>query len=513
MPPHRNSIGADRRPAPPRRRRSADNARLGARVVAMMLSALILVVTGYGWSNYRHLLGGLATSDVTDGAGADGATDILLVGMDSRTDAHGNPLPANVLRDLHAGDNEASLTDTIILLHIPTDGSSAVGFSFPRDAYVQIPGYGRHKINSAYGRGKEAAIAAQTKRGVTDPAELARLGGDAGRKLLVRTIEQLTGVSIDHYAEVNLLGFARITQAVGGVPVCLLASARDAYSGANFPAGPQTISGANALAFVRQRHGLPRGDLDRVVRQQAFLAGLTQSVVSGGVLANPARMRDLIGSVQESVVLDRDWDVLAFADRLRGLAGGAVRFTTIPIENASYDTPDDGEAILVDPRKVKDAISHTIEPPATGSSETSEIPDSAAAQPDAAQSDAVATVDVLNATRAAGLAQRVRTELANRGLPVGRVGNAPARSESVVRHGADSAAAANRVAALLGDLPTETDESIPDGRIQVIIGSDYRGPTAPRFAPPGGIRLDDPNRQATGNSPEAITANGIPCVN
>ncbi|MCI2418213.1 LCP family protein [Saccharopolyspora sp. K220] len=499
VPPHHNTTTASRRWAHPRRRlprrgRANRGGRAGVRVVVTVFSVLVLVVTGYAWANYRHLLNGLATSNVTEGAGADGATDVLLVGMDSRTDAHGNPLPASVLRELHAGANDAALTDTVILLHIPNDGASAVGFSFPRDSFVQVPGHGHHKINSAYGRGKEAAIDAQTRRGVTDQAELERLGGDAGRKLLVRTVEQLTGVAIDHYAEVNLLGFARITEAVGGVPVCLLAPTRDSYSGADFRAGPQTISGPDALAFVRQRHGLPRGDLDRMVRQQAFLAGLTQSAVSGGVLTNPTRMRELIASVQESVLLDSDWDVLAFADRLRGLAGGAIRFTTIPIEDADYETPEDGQAILVDPREVRAAINRTIDPSTAEPGRTA------------------ATVDVLNATKSTGLAQRVRTELANRSVPVGGVGNAPTRKTSIVRYAPDSAATADRVAGLLGGLPTEPDESAPSGRVRVVIGSDYHGPTG--FAPPRAVTLDGPHRtQASVPGPEAINANGIPCVN
>ncbi|GAA0535894.1 LytTR family transcriptional regulator [Saccharopolyspora subtropica] len=487
MRPQHDTGAAGRRPAPPRRPvRRHRPAGTGARVAVTLLSAFVLFVTGYAWSNYRHLLSGLATSDVTDGAAADGATDILLVGMDSRTDAHGNPLPAHVLRDLHAGANDAALTDTIILLHIPNDGTSAVGFSFPRDTYVHIPGHGQHKINSAYGRGKDAAIASQQRRGPADPAELQRLGADAGRKLLVRTVEGLTGVSVDHYAEVNLLGFARITEAVGGVPVCLTAPARDSYSGANFPAGRQTISGADALAFVRQRHGLPRGDLDRVVRQQAFLAGLAQTVLSSDVLANPARLRALITSVQESVVLDRDWDVHAFAERLRDLAGGAVRFTTIPVEDPAYETPD-GLAVRVDPRKVRAAIE--VAPAA----------------------DAV--TDVLNATRTSGLAQRVHTELARHGVRVGEVGNTTARGTSVVRHAPDSADAAARVAELLGGLPTERDATLPGGRVQVLIGSDYRGPAAPRFAPPRGVVFDGfRSGQAPGAGADAITTAAIPCV-
>ncbi|MGW1679927.1 LCP family protein [Saccharopolyspora sp. NPDC002376] len=489
------------RPDPPRRPHRP-RPHTGARVAVTMLSVLVLVVTGYGWSNYRNLLNGLTTSDVTDGAGADGATDILLVGMDSRTDAHGNPLPDDVLRELHAGANDGALTDTIILLHIPNDGSSASAFSFPRDSYVQIPGQGRHKINSAYSRGKGTAIASETRRGVTDQSQLERDGDDAGRKLLVRTIEQLTGVSVDHYAEVNLLGFSRITQAVGGVPVCLLAPTQDSYSGADFKAGPQTISGPDALAFVRQRHGLPRGDLDRVVRQQAFLSGLAQSTFSGGVLANPVRLQRLIGSVQDSVVLDRDWDVLAFAERLRGLAGGAIRFTTIPIENPDYETPEDGQAILVDPRAVRTAVTQTIDPSAPPPPASSN------------EESGTAVVDVFNATKTAGLAQKVRSALSNRGIQVGTVGNTAARNSSTVQYAPGASATASQVASQLGGLPTEENSSVPSGHVRVLIGSDYRGPSAPRFAPPRAVSLDGPaHQQSTAPAPETITADGIPCVN
>src|SRR5699024_3684476 len=107
-----------------------------------------------------------------------------------------------------------------------------------------------------------------------------------------------------HYAEVNLLGFARITPALGGVPVCLRQPVNDPMSGANFEAGPQRLAGPEALAFVRQRHGLPRGDLDRVVRQQAFLAGLARSGLSSDLLTNPDRLRTVMDSVQSSLVLD-----------------------------------------------------------------------------------------------------------------------------------------------------------------------------------------------------------------
>ncbi|WP_459159544.1 LCP family protein [Salinifilum ghardaiensis] len=123
-----------------------------------VVSAVVLVVTGYGWVALRDLGAGMNTSEVTADAGADGATDILLVGKDSRTDAQGNPLPQEVLDKLQAGDNEASLTDTLLLLHIPHDRSRAVAYSIPRDTYVSLPdGYGQHKINSAYARAQSEA--------------------------------------------------------------------------------------------------------------------------------------------------------------------------------------------------------------------------------------------------------------------------------------------------------------------------------------------------------------------
>lgn len=319
-----------------------------------VLSALAIAVAAYAWVNFSELERGTSTSNVRTGA-PDGATDILLVGMDSRTDAQGHPLPPEVLSQLRASENEANLTDTLILVHIPDNGQPPVAYSMPRDAYVPIPGHGEHKINSAFGRGKSEATATLKQQGVTDPAELDRRASESGRQLMLATVAQLTGVGIDHYAEVNLLGFHKLTQAVGGVPVCLKDSVHDQYSGANFKAGPQNVSGTDALAFVRQRHGLPRGDLDRVVRQQAFLAGLSQTMSSTGVLANPSKLSGLIQSVNQSIVLDRGWDVLGFATRMRGMASGSTRFSTIPIENDSKQTPD-GSAVEVDPEHVQRVV-------------------------------------------------------------------------------------------------------------------------------------------------------------
>jgi LCP family protein required for cell wall assembly len=330
----------------------------GVRVAVAVVSALVLMVTGYSWTAYRELGARLVTSDVlTRDRPSDGVTDILLVGLDSRTDAAGNPLPRELFDALDVGPDQGTLnTDTLILVRIPDDaGLPTTAVSVPRDSYVAIPGFGTHKINSAYARTAAAARTRLAAQGVTGPA-LEQQAAQAARRTLVTTVEQLTGVSVDHYAEVNLAGFADITQAVGGVPVCLNAPVRDSYSGADFAAGPQTLQGPAALAFVRQRHGLPRGDLDRVVRQQAFLASLAHEVLSAGTLADPAELSALITAVSRYVVVDPTWDLLAFAAQARGLTAGTISFRTIPTGRPNLPTPEDGVAVEVDPGAVRDFV-------------------------------------------------------------------------------------------------------------------------------------------------------------
>ncbi|HEY0695569.1 MAG TPA: LCP family protein, partial [Kribbella sp.] len=157
------------------------------RVLVAVLSAAVLLVTGYGWSTYHRIDGALATSDVLGAdRSPDGATDILLVGLDSRTDGHGNPLPQHVLDELSAGTDTGTLnTDTLVLVRVPNDPTAvATAISIPRDSYVDVPGFGKHKINSAYERAMTDARASLTKRGITG-ADLARQASQAGRRELI----------------------------------------------------------------------------------------------------------------------------------------------------------------------------------------------------------------------------------------------------------------------------------------------------------------------------------------
>jgi LCP family protein required for cell wall assembly len=291
-----------------------------------------------------------------------GEQNLLVVGLDARTDAQGNPLPADVLSQLHAGgaDEGGDTTDTMIVIHIPAGGGQATAISIPRDSYVQLAsGFGQHKINSAYTYGKVATQQRLRAQGVTGAA-LETESDQAGARTAIQTVQQFTGLTINHYAAVNLAGFAFISQAVGGVTVCLKAPVHDSYSGANFPAGPQTVSGSQALAFVRQRYGLPNGDLDRIKRQQAFMASMASSVLSGRTFTDSSKLRNVIAAIKKAVVLDAGFDILSVAQQLQGIRAGDIHFVTIPITSITLHTPDDGDAVQVDPMQVQTFIQQQI---------------------------------------------------------------------------------------------------------------------------------------------------------
>lgn len=271
-----------------------------------MIAVAIVLGTGVAWAKIRSFEGGIhhISTAALGGDGDDGAIDILLVGSDSRTDAHGNPLTPEELAVLHAGNDVATNTDTIILVRIPNNGRSATAISIPRDTYVELPDdEGKMKINGVYGDAKLAVMKDLIEVQKMDPLEGEKRGIEAGREALIRTVAKLTGVTVDHYAEIGLLGFSLITDALGGVDVCLKDAVYEPLSGADFPAGWQKLSGPQALSFVRQRHDLPRGDLDRVVRQQVVMASLAHQVISGKTLSSPATLNRLQDAVQRSVVL------------------------------------------------------------------------------------------------------------------------------------------------------------------------------------------------------------------
>lgn len=447
-------------------------------IVAAVAATLALVVTGVAWRSVDSLRSSLASVDgLALGGGEDGAVDILLVGTDSRTDAHGNPLTQRELDALRAGNEVANNTDTIILVRIPNDGRSATAMSIPRDTYVRVPDLGMSKINAAYGATKETTRLALVESG-TEAAEAESEATKAGREALIESVADLTGVTVDHYVEVGLLGFVLLTDAVGGVDVCLNAAVDEPLSGSRFAAGEQTLEGPDALSFVRQRHDLPRGDLDRIVRQQVFMASLAQKVLSAKTLSNPSKVGQLTAAVQRSVTLDSDWDIMELATQLQGLAGGDVTFSTIPVQDINAMT-DYGESVVqVDPDEVRDFAAGLVGDDRGGDDRGGDEDEETTTEPAPDIDPSTVTVDVANAGDVAGLASVVASALSSEGYVEGEVGNhtGTAVGSSVV-FGADADSDETRaVAAALGGLDTATDSTLTGGTVRVVLAGDYAGP-------------------------------------
>jgi len=308
-------------PPPPGRPRSdlAHGALLGVKIVATLCSLLVLIGSGWAWATYRKFNADITRVNAISAKGkaANGGIDgkdqnLLIVGNDDRDTAS----DAELAKLGTTRDGGSYNTDTMMLLHLPADGKKATVISFPRDSYVNIPGHGKNKLNSAYPDG--------ISDGHGDKA--------AGAQLLVRTIENLTGLSIDHFVQIDLLGFYRISNAIEGVDVCLNHAVKEANSGIDLKAGHQTIQGTQALAFVRQRYGFPQGDLDRIKRQQYFLSAVFRKMSSAGTLLNPIKLQHLLNAVSSSLQMDPDLVPSKLATQMQNLQAGNFSFTTIPTQ-------------------------------------------------------------------------------------------------------------------------------------------------------------------------------------
>lgn len=334
------------------------------KVALALVSAMALLVTGYAYHAVDTLRDNVTVTDALDDAGgpadSDGAVDILLVGTDARTDSQGHPLSERMLKTLRTEHKDGVKTDTLILFRLPAGGGRPTAVSIPRDSWVRVPAGGKDKINSVFDTAKQAALARLRERDDLDAAARERRSDHAGRAALIKVIQNFTGVRVDHYAEVSLLGFYLVTEALGGVEVCLRNATADPHSGADFAAGRHVVKGGEALSFVRQRRNLVRGDLDRIVRQQVFLSAALKKVLSAGTLGDADKRERLMAAVRRSVVLDRDLELLDFAGKARKLTSGGVRFVTIPIDNIAGRSADGQSIVEVDAEKVREFVASTV---------------------------------------------------------------------------------------------------------------------------------------------------------
>jgi LCP family protein required for cell wall assembly len=237
------------------------------------------------------------------GDAAEGTT-FLLVGVDSRSSKPTTGREATTQLWKYG----AQRSDTLMLVHLGPGERTASTVSIPRDSWVPIPGHGSAKINAAFSWG--------------------------GPPLLIQTVEQLTGVRVDHFGVIDWYGFRSLTDAVGGVPVTVPESSYDPEQHRHFTAGTQTMDGSEALAYVRQRHGLPGGELDRIERQQQFLRSLVGEVRGEVSVTDPFGAARMLDAITRTVSVDdgmSNGDLRDLVFGLRNLHASDARFATAPI--------------------------------------------------------------------------------------------------------------------------------------------------------------------------------------
>jgi LCP family protein required for cell wall assembly len=288
-------------------------------VVRIVLALLLVVVVAFVGTAFwiEHSLHHVAALlDYPERPAPGKGTTWLLVGSDSRAG-----LTAEQQAELATGgDLGNGRTDTILLVHVPDIGSSTptTMVSIPRDSYVPIPGYGTDKINAAFALG--------------------------GAPLLAQTVEQATGLRLDHYAEVGFDGFAAVVDALGGVTACPTEPIDDPLAGIDLPAGCQELDGRSALGYVRTR-ATPRADLDRMTNQRQFMSDLLHRTVSPAVWLNPWRWYSVPHAAVAALTVndgDHVWDLARLGWALRGST------TTVTVPIGEFTSGDSGSVVVWD---------------------------------------------------------------------------------------------------------------------------------------------------------------------
>jgi LCP family protein required for cell wall assembly len=292
-------------PTATRRRRHVRRALIGLMVGLVLLLGVVAVGLfavsenlGNSVARVPNVFGRL---DASTRPPASPVLTVLLVGTDSRADVPTTGTDADP-----GADPGSQRSDVLMLARIDPSRTGASVVSIPRDSWVDIPGRGMNKINAAYAFG--------------------------GPSLLVQTVEGLTGVRVDHFAVVDFAGFTAMVDAVGGIDVQVAEATSN--NGVDFAAGANHLDGAGALAYVRQRYDLPRGDLDRAQRQQNALRAVLEKAATGGMLADPVQLYRLLDATARSVSVDdtlTNGGLRELGISMRGMRPSAVEFLGAPV--------------------------------------------------------------------------------------------------------------------------------------------------------------------------------------
>jgi LCP family protein required for cell wall assembly len=281
--------------------------------VLALLLVVVLIIAGIGYFYLdSRLVRKNVLVDYPQRPAAGAGSNWLITGSDSR-----QGLTRAQERQLATGINVGGhRSDTVLILHIPANGNPAVLVSLPRDSYVPIPGYGMNKLNAAYSLG--------------------------GPRLLAQTVQNATGLRIDHYMGIGFGGLVNVVNAVGGVNLCFKHGLRDRAAGLNLKKGCQTLDGAQALGFVRTRHQFSSQDLQREQNQRVFIKALLSKVTSAGTIINPFAVIPAAFGATSALTVDSGthlYQLISVAFALRH-----PQTTTVPIANANVATPA-GDAV------------------------------------------------------------------------------------------------------------------------------------------------------------------------
>jgi LCP family protein required for cell wall assembly len=473
----------DRR-APRGRRKAAKRKGGRARRVLMWtggsLAMLLIVGCAGAWYLYQRLNGNLTTVDtgITNEYGDGDPVNLLFIGTDDRT-GEGNTEYGN--------QGDSGRADTTILMHFSADREHATGLSIPRDLVTDIPDC---EVKQEDG----STTVIPGSENVRFNESLNVDGRDIG--CVQRTVQELTGVEINHVIMADFNAVKELSTAVGGVEVCLEEPINDPKSHLNLPAGRQRIEGEDALAFVRTRYSVGNGgDLDRIQLQQQFLSSMAREITQGGILSSPTRMWDLADIATSSLTVDSGiGTVRKLYDLARDLGRvpmSDMNFVTLPV----VDNPDDPEGthvtVVVDPARAEPVLRMIQEDVSPEEAEQARESEDAANGEGGATEQAEAVpasevrVDVYNGGSVVGAAQQTLEWLQNQeGMTLAtNAGNAAEPQETTtLEFGADQAGQAATLAEIMG-LPDsalkQQEGNAGDTPMVLVLGDDFRGAGQP----------------------------------
>jgi LCP family protein required for cell wall assembly len=476
-------------------------------VVTALAAVMIVAITGMAWAGNRNALGGITTSQalVGDPGSTGGDQNILIMGLDSRLDEHGQPLPQEMYDALHAGDETAGgyNANVLIVVHIPGGTGPITAISIPRDDYVDLAGCPtdncKGKIKQAYGLAYQRVMdsmanassyssssssssstsSSSSSSSSADPTANEQKAREAGRKAQINTVRNLLGIPIDHFIEVTLVAFFQIAQVVQPITVCLNEASYDSFSGADFHKGVQQIDAAQAMAFVRQRRDINDElftDMDRTRRQQAFIVSLLSALRNGGSMSSPSDLRKLLDVARQNIAVDARLDLGGFVQHASGFTDRGVSLYTMPITEFSQDSA--GEDVnTIDVSTIR-AIVRTLvagDPSASTPTRGAQTPSSVSSPTNSGPISAATGIvlNVVNASSFQGLASRLVTTFSERGFIAGEATTAQSiKDESAVKYGRGAQVAAEALAHQLNLTATASD-TIGRDTVQLTIGMDF----------------------------------------